>query len=207
MREIIRESDRLGVKALTLYAFSSENWGRPTDEVSVLMRLLYKWLIRERREMMEKNIRLRVIGATERLPAQVRQMVRDTVELSKDNTGLQLTIAVSYGGRDELVRAARELARKVAKGELSPDEITEAVFAGELYTAELPDPDLLIRTSGEQRTSNFLPWQLAYSELYFTDKMWPEFMPSDLRLAIDSFVRRQRRFGLTSVQAEEAAHV
>ncbi|MBI3555393.1 MAG: isoprenyl transferase [Deltaproteobacteria bacterium] len=204
VRDIIREADRQGVKALTLYAFSSENWGRPSVEVSVLMRLLYKWLIRERREMMDKSIRLRAIGAVDRLPESVRKMLTESIGMSKDNTGLQLTLAVSYSGRDELTQVAQRLARRVAAGELAADDIGEHHFAEELSTAPVGDPDLLIRTSGEQRISNFLLWQMAYTELYFTDTMWPDFKPSDLRMAIDSFTRRQRRFGLTARQAEEA---
>lgn len=202
VREIIREADRLGIRALTLYAFSNENWGRPTDEVNVLMRLLHKWLRREHREIMEKNIRFRAVGSLERLPAEVYRMVQETQEISRFNTGLQLTLALSYSAREELVRAARTMAARVACGEMSPNEITEHNFAEALATVDIGDPDLLIRTSGEQRISNFLLWQLAYTELYFTDTMWPDFKASDLRRAIDSFTRRQRRFGLTSQQLE-----
>jgi undecaprenyl diphosphate synthase len=203
VRDIIREADRLGVKALTLYAFSTENWGRPAEEVAVLMRLLHKWLIRERRELMEKNIRLRAIGAVDRLPQFVRDMVNETVEISRGNAGLQLTIAVSYSGRDELVAVARSLARLAATGAITPDAINEERFSNALSTSDIGDPDLLIRTSGEQRISNFMLWQLAYSELYFTDTMWPDFKPSDLRVAIDAYARRHRRYGLTSQQIEE----
>ena len=202
VREIIRESDRLGVKALTLYAFSSENWGRPLDEVNVLMRLLLKWLIRERKELMQKNIRFRAIGSIDRLPETIQKHVRETEEISANNTGLQVTLALSYSGRDEIVTAAQRLAQRVLSGELASHEINEATFSDEMWTTDIGDPDLLIRTSGEQRISNFLLWQLAYSELYFTDKMWPDFKASDLRLAIDSFTRRQRRFGLTSHQIQ-----
>lgn len=202
VREIIRESDKLGVRALTLYAFSSENWGRPVEEVSVLMRLLFKWLVRERKELVERNIRFRAIGAIDRLPSAVQKLVRETEEISAAHTGLQVTLALSYGGRDEIVEAAKQLAARVASGEISSSEITESVFSDTLWTSEIGDPDLLIRTSGEQRLSNFLLWQLAYAELFFTDKMWPDFKASDLRLAIDSFTRRQRRFGLTAHQLQ-----
>jgi len=202
VREIIREADRLGVKKLTLYAFSSENWGRPTDEVSVLMRLLYKWLIRERRELLEKNIRFRAIGAIHRLPVTVQRMVEDTMKVSQENSGLQVTLALSYGGREELVTTARRLASRVVSGEISVTDINEDLFSSQLWTADIGDPDLLIRTSGEQRISNFLLWQLAYAELYFTDKMWPDFKASDLRLSLDAYSRRQRRFGLTEHQLE-----
>lgn len=203
VREIIREADRLGVKVLTLYAFSSENWGRPADEVGVLMRLLYKWLVRERKELMEKNIRFRSIGAIDRLPSVVQKLVRETEEVSANNTGLQVTLALSYGGRDEILAVTKRLAKKVSSGELSAEDINEGLFSDELFTTEIGDPDLLIRTSGEQRISNFLLWQLAYAELYFTDTMWPDFKASDLRLAIDSYMRRQRRFGLTSQQIQQ----
>jgi undecaprenyl diphosphate synthase len=202
VREIIREADKQGIKALTLYAFSSENWGRPLAEVEILMRLLYKWLIRERRELLEKNVRFRAIGSLQRLPEVIQKLVRETEEISRENTGLAVTLALSYGGRDELVAAAQKLASKAASGELAPNEITEQVVADTLLTSEIGDPDLLIRTSGEQRISNFLLWQLAYSELYFTDTMWPDFKAADLRQAIDSYIRRQRRFGLTAHQIE-----
>lgn len=202
VREIIRESDRLGVKALTLYAFSSENWGRPLDEVNVLMRLLLKWLIRERKELMEKNIRFRAIGSIERMPATIQKHVRETEAVSANNTGLQVTLALSYSGRDEIVTAAQRLTQRVLSGDMAIGDINESTFSDEMWTTEIGDPDLLIRTSGEQRISNFLLWQLAYAELYFTDKMWPDFNASDLRLAIDSFARRQRRFGLTSHQLQ-----
>jgi undecaprenyl diphosphate synthase len=201
VREIIREAEKQGIKALTLYAFSSENWGRPEEEVNVLMRLLYKWLIRERKEMMERNIRVRAIGSVRRLPADVRAKVEETCRISAGNTGLQLTIALSYSSRDELLGAVRELASRAAAGTIRAEEISEQDLLGELYTREIGDPDLLIRTSGEQRLSNFLLWQLAYTELYFTDTMWPDFKAADLRLALDSFGRRQRRFGLTAQQA------
>lgn len=202
VREVIREADRLGVKQLTLYAFSSENWGRPTDEVSILMRLLEKWLTRERRELLEKNIRFRAIGNVERLPMSARRLVRESEELSAKNTGLELTFALSYSGREEILEAARSLARRAVSGELCPENITEENFTSELQTLGLSDPDLLIRTSGEQRISNFLLWQLAYTELYFTDLMWPDFKVSHLRQAIDAYIRRERRFGLTSGQID-----
>jgi undecaprenyl diphosphate synthase len=203
VREIIREADAQGVKALTLYAFSTENWGRPFEEVNVLMRLLEKWLRRERDEVIEKNIRFRAIGSLDRLPAEVRAMVRDTEKISQFNTGLQLTFALSYSGRTEVVQVVQGLAKRVQSGELNPSDITEDMFSDALSTEPIGDPDLLIRTSGEQRISNFLLWQLAYSELYFTDTMWPDFKPSDLRLAIDNYARRQRRFGLTAQQIDE----
>lgn len=200
VRDVIREADKQGVKALTLYAFSNENWGRPVEEVGLLMRLLHKWLVRERKAMMENGIRLRVIGSIERLPDFVRSAIQQTIKDSETNTGLQLTIALSYGSRSEIVQAVQKLAAQAAQGKLSPAEITEERLGAELYTREIGDPDLLIRTSGEQRISNFLLWQLAYTELYFTEKMWPDFKPEDFREALECFAKRQRRFGLTSQQ-------
>ncbi len=202
VREIIREADRLGIKQLTLYAFSTENWGRPTAEVTVLMQLLKKWLIRERRELIKRNIRFRAIGNLERLPMDARKLVRESEELSAGNTGLELTFALSYSGRDEIIDAAKSLARRAMNGELLPEDINQEIFSMELDTVALRDPDLLIRTSGEQRISNFMLWQMAYTEFYFTDTMWPDFRAVNLRLAIDSYTRRERRFGLTSSKIE-----
>lgn len=202
VREVIREADRLGVKQLTLYAFSNENWGRPQEEVSLLMRLLEKWLIRQRRELLERNIKFRAIGNMERLPMSARRLVRESEELSACNTGLELTFALSYSAREEIVEAAQALARRALNGEMLPEKITEDVFASELQTVALRDPDLLIRTSGEQRISNFLLWQMAYTELFFTDTMWPDFKAMHLRQAIDAYSRRERRFGLTSTKIE-----
>ena len=204
VREIIRESDRLGLKALTLYAFSSENWKRPKEEVFLLMKLLKKWLIRERKEILEKNIKFRAIGSLEKLPEWVRSLVLETMEISKHHTGLQVTLALSYGSRDEIINTTKTFAEKVKSGALSLDEITEEMFSEQLSTFEMGDPDLLIRTSGEHRISNFLLWQLAYSEFYFTDLFWPEFTPSEFRKAIDAFGRRERRFGLTSNQVAQS---
>lgn len=212
VRDIIREADRLGVRALTLYAFSSENWGRPDTEVGVLMRLLSKWLMRERRELMDKKIRFRAIGDLSKLPAFVRKLVDETTELSLGNTGLNLTLALSYSGRGEILEATKRACVEVAAGKLRIQDISEGLFGSYLQTADLGDPDLLIRTSGEERISNFLLWQLAYAELYFAEVMWPDFKPVDFRRAIDSFARRQRRFGLTQSQVEstdvnQTAHV
>jgi undecaprenyl diphosphate synthase len=206
VRDIIFEAQKLGVKALTLYAFSSENWGRPDEEVGVLMRLLYKWLMRERKELMERNIRFQAIGAVDRLPPTVRDTVRETERLSKQNTSLCLTLALSYGSRDEMVSVIRKLAREAVDGNLDPEQISDRDVEEALSTRSIGDPDLLIRTSGEQRLSNFLLWQVAYSELYFTDTMWPDFKEADLRRAIDSYGRRQRRFGLTGGQVVDEHH-
>lgn len=203
VKELIREADRLGVKALTLYAFSSENWGRPEAEVSILMKLLYKWVIRQRKELMEKNVQFRMIGAIEKLPSVVQKAISETIELSKNNTGIVVTLALSYSGRDEIVESVRKIAESVKSGKLSPDEINAETISQSLLTRSIGDPDLLIRTSGEQRISNFLLWQIAYSELYFTDTMWPDFKATDFRIALDAYCRRQRRFGLTSGQIEQ----
>ncbi len=200
VREIIREADKLGIKSLTLFAFSTENWNRPAEEIQVLMRLLSKWLIRERKELMANRVCFNVIGNIMELPQLVLQEVLKTKELSKNNSGLKLTLALSYGGRAELVQAARHLAQKVSEGRLLLEDITENTFINELFTKGMEDPDLLIRTSGEQRISNFLLWQCAYSELYFTPTLWPEFKPLHLQQAVEDFKNRKRRFGLTQDQ-------
>lgn len=184
-----------GVQFLTLYAFSAENWKRPADEVNALMRLLAKFLDEHTEEMLEKNVRLRTIGRTEELPAEVREKLRSALERSAGNTGLTVVLALNYGARLELTDAVRNLARRVASGELSPEAITPELISEELYTAGLPDPDLLIRTSGEMRLSNFLLWQLSYTEIYVTEKLWPDFGKEDFFQAVNAFARRSRRFG------------
>lgn len=204
VREIIREASNQGVKALTLYAFSSENWGRPEDEVRILMQLLHKWLVRQQKELSDRNIRFRAIGKTELLPKEVYAMVKKTEEFSKHHTGLQLTLALSYSSRDEMIEAVRKLATRAAQGEIDPRAISEKDFSEQLYTEAIGDPDLLIRTSGELRVSNFLLWQMAYTEFYFTDTMWPDFKVSDFKKALDAYASRERRFGLTSAQLESS---
>jgi undecaprenyl diphosphate synthase len=204
VREIVREASDLGLHALTLYAFSAENWYRPEDEIQVLMKLLHKWLMRQQKELTARNIRFRAIGQVERLPSHVYELVRHTEETSKRNTGLQLTLALSYSAREELVAAARSLAVLVESGQIRPNQIDEKLMASTLYTAEVGDPDLLIRTSGECRLSNFLLWQLAYAEFLFSSKMWPDFGVDDFRQAIGAFEHRERRFGRTSAQLEIA---
>lgn len=200
VQAVVDECLALGIHHLTLYAFSSENWGRPRDEVEALMRLLNTFLQREVTQMMSRGIRLRAIGELERLPARVRAVLEDIVERSVNNQELVLTLALSYGGRNELVRAARSLARATAAGNLDPETIDEARLAAALDTAGLPDPDLMIRTSGETRLSNFLLWQAAYAEFVFLDVLWPDFSAADLRAALVEFARRERRFGLTAAQ-------
>jgi undecaprenyl diphosphate synthase len=194
-RAVVRAADAIGLRYLTLYAFSTENWSRPEDEVTMLMRLLEESIIRELPELMDNNVRLRVIGRTTGVPLPVRRGLDHVVAETERNTGLNLLMAFNYGGRDELLDAFRALARRVQAGELAPDTISEADVSGALYTDGVPDPDLLIRTSGEMRVSNFLLWQIAYTELWITPTLWPDFGPSDLYRAVADFQRRSRRFG------------
>ena len=195
VKEIIREADRLGIKVLTLYCFSTENWKRPTDEVSILMKLLKEYLLKEREELMKNNVRLQALGQIERLPEHLQALVRETEIYLATNTGLILNFCISYGCRFEVVRAAKNLAAAVQAGELNLDQITEEVFEKNLYTCGLPDPDLMIRTGGDSRVSNFLLWQLAYSELIFLDLAWPDFRPQHLKEACEEFLSRKRRYG------------
>jgi undecaprenyl diphosphate synthase len=189
-----------GIKALTLYSFSSENWRRPKDEVSALMKILQEYLIKELNRMLRENIRFNTIGDIDALPEFAKKAIADSKERTRDNDGMILTLALSYGGRDEIRRAVTSIAKQVKAGILEPAEINEATIADHLDTASLPDPDLLIRTSGEYRTSNFLPWQTAYTELFFTKTLWPDFNENDMAEAITSFQSRERRFGLTGDQ-------
>lgn len=195
VRRVVRAARELGLEYLTLFAFSSENWRRPVEEVRDLMGLLRLYLRREIKELAENNIRLRVIGDLSALSDDLQKLICDGEALTERNTALTLVIAINYGGHADIVRAARELALAVSRGEIAPEDITEQQFAGALYTADLPDPDLLIRTSGEQRISNFLLWQLAYSELVFDPVLWPDFDKSHLERAIADFQQRDRRFG------------
>jgi undecaprenyl diphosphate synthase len=200
VREVVAECRNLGVRYLTLYAFSSENWGRPEEEVSALMGLLVRYLASELQTLCSRNIRFQVIGEMERLPAEVVRVLRETMAKTAAHTEMVLTLALSYGARNELVRAVRALARQVAEEGLDPDRIDEERLTRTLDTAGTPDPDLLIRTSGEMRISNFLLWQLAYAELYFIEDLWPDFSRQKLHQAFAIFARRQRRFGLTGAQ-------
>ncbi|PLX95627.1 MAG: isoprenyl transferase [Desulfuromonas sp.] len=209
VRRVIGECCRLQIPYLTLYAFSSENWGRPEEEVSALMGLLSRYLQSELPFMNERRLRLNVIGDTARLPVDVRQILSETVAETATNEGMVLTLALSYGSRSEMLAAVRQLATRVAQKEISAASIDESSFSSSLYTAGLPDPDLVIRTSGEMRVSNFLLWQIAYAELYFTDVLWPDFSTETLEEALAEFARRQRRFGLTADQlpeSEEKSH-
>jgi undecaprenyl diphosphate synthase len=202
VRDIVESSGQLGVQFLTLYAFSTENWKRPKDEVSLLMRLLLTALRDETDRLHLNHVRLRTIGDIEALPAELQRELREGSARTAGNTGLTLTLALSYSGRWELTRAIRAIAHDVQAGKVKPEEITEDSVRSYLTTNDLPDPDLLIRTSGELRLSNFLLWQVAYSELYITPGFWPAFRRNDLYAAIDEYQSRERRFGMVSEQVQ-----
>jgi undecaprenyl diphosphate synthase len=195
VRRTLTAAGELGVPYLTLFGFSSENWKRPLDEVDDLMGLLRHYLRGEIAELHKNGVRLRVIGEIGRLSAEIVTLIDNAVALTRDNQGVNLTIALSYGGRAEIVAATRAVAAKVAAGCLAAEAVDEALIAGHLFTADLPDPDLLIRTSGEQRLSNFLLWQCAYAELVFTKTLWPDFGRGDLERAIADYCCRERRYG------------
>lgn len=195
VEQILEDAWSLGIKYFTVYAFSTENWKRPETEVKALMMLLRNYLQDCMTRVMSNNMRVRVIGERSRLAKDIREIIEDVEEKSKDNTGLNFTLALNYGSRDEMVRAMRKMVEDCQDGNLQKEEITEEVFNRYLDTAELPDPDLMIRTSGEQRLSNWLLWQLAYSEFYFTDVLWPDFDKKELENAIRFYNGRERRFG------------
>jgi undecaprenyl diphosphate synthase len=202
VRTIVETSRKLGIEYLSLYAFSTENWQRPPREVDGLMSLLRRYLASELDKMMRNEIRLLAIGNLRRLPPAVRDALRATVEATRNNTKMTVILAVSYSGREEIAQAMRRIARRVQRGELSPSTVTQELVAAHMATAGIPDPDLLIRTSGEMRVSNFYLWQIAYSELYVTDTLWPDFREREYVEALDYFQRRQRRFGRTAAQVE-----
>ncbi|MFO7153377.1 MAG: isoprenyl transferase [Caldicoprobacter oshimai] len=197
LREVIKTSDELGIKYLTLYAFSTENWKRPASEIDALMSLLVEYLRREIRELNSNNVKISVLGQVEAFPTVAQREIAKAVELTKNNTGLNVNIALNYGGRAEIVRAAKAIARDVLDKKISIDDIDERLFSSYLYTANIPDPDLLIRTSGEFRLSNFLLYQVAYTELVFTapDVLWPDFDKKAYLEAIMEYQGRQRRYG------------
>jgi undecaprenyl diphosphate synthase len=199
VRQVSEECARLGIDQLTLYCLSSENWKRPQSELDFLMHLLRQYMIHERATLMDNNLRVRMLGRREAIPAEVLREVDRTAELSRANTGTWLNLAINYGGRGELVDAMRSIAAEVESGTVAAKDITEATIADHLYTAGLPDPDLLIRTAGEMRISNFLLWQISYAEIWVTEKCWPEFDETTLHAAIRDFARRQRRFGAIEV--------
>ncbi len=194
-RAVVRAGAEIGLDYVTLYAFSTENWSRPEDEVSTLMSLLEEAIYRELPDLMARNVRLRVIGRPSGVPLPIRRGIDRVVEATRENSGLTLVMAFNYGGRDELLEAVRALAVRVQAGELAPAAISQADVSAALYTRDIPDPDLLIRTSGEMRVSNFLLWQIAYTELWITPTLWPDFGPRDLYRAIVDYQGRTRRFG------------
>ncbi len=200
VRAIVECAREIGISYLTLYAFSSENWGRPQAEVSTLMGLLREFLVKELPDLNRHGIRLNVIGEVSQLPSYVRKVLDRTLAATAGNSDMTLSLALSYAGRDEIVRAARKLAADAASGKIVPDSITDEAFAGMLDTVGIPDPDLVIRTSGEVRISNFLLWQAAYAEFVFTDILWPDFGKPEFLAALEEYSRRERRFGLTGEQ-------
>jgi undecaprenyl diphosphate synthase len=200
VRRIVRTAGELGIEYLTLYTFSSENWGRPENEVKGLMKLLAETLKREFAELHRSGVRIMTIGDSAHLPANIREAFREAWEMTTHNTGLTLILALNYGGRDEIVRAVRSIARDIESGEIGADDISPALFERHLDTQGIPDPDLLIRTADEHRLSNFLLWQLAYTEFWITEVTWPDFSEFDFCKALESFSNRERRFGKTSQQ-------
>jgi len=193
--EITQAAASSGVKVLTLYAFSTENWKRPKEEVNALFGLLEDYLVKEVSRLNKNNIRLSVIGNISQLPRSTQDRIADAIEATKGNTGMVLNIALNYGSRREIVDAVRAICEDVKRGALRSEDITEELFSKHLHTAGLPDPDLLIRTSGEFRISNFLLWQVSYAELYITEKLWPDFRKGDFKKALTEYQRRERRFG------------
>ena len=195
VRTVVQTCRELGISYLTLYAFSTENWQRPKAEVEALMGLLIRFLKSEKSELMEKNIRLRIIGQIDRLPSKVQEVLQETTQATKGNTAMNLILALSYGARAEIVEMVRSVAEKIKKGEVKPESITAELVADHLYTRDIPDPDLLIRTSGEMRISNFLLWQIAYSEIFVTPTLWPDFGKEEFLNILKDFQGRDRRYG------------
>ncbi len=200
VREIVRTSREIGISWLTLYAFSEENWKRPRHEVQALMRLLKRFLKSELGEMIENGIRFQTIGRTGKLPPDVQKLISETANKTSMNTDMVLTLALSYGGRQEIFDTIHKISEGIESGAISKREITEQFIADSLYTAGMPDPDLLVRTSGEYRISNFLLWQIAYAEIYITPTLWPDFRKEEYLLAIEEFQKRERRFGASGEQ-------
>jgi undecaprenyl diphosphate synthase len=203
VRAVVEACRELSIPYLTLYAFSTENWGRPRGEIAALMSLLRKFLDAERQRMLDNNIRLNAIGQLERLPADVQSDLSALMQATAGNDGLCLSLALSYGGRSEIVRMAQRLAALAARGQLDPDAITEESVGEHLYTRGIPDPDLMIRTSGEMRISNFLLWQIAYSEICVTETLWPDFDRAVFLGILEQFARRERRFGLLGKESSD----
>jgi undecaprenyl diphosphate synthase len=205
VRAVVEAAGEIGIKVLTLYTFSKENWFRPRQEVSALMKLLVNTLRREINDLMKKNVRLRAMGDLSDLPEDAYDEILYGIDRTRHNTGLILNLALSYSGRQEILDAVRAIAHKVKAGLIQPDEISEQVFASHLYTNNLPDPDLLIRTSGELRVSNFMLWQLSYTEIYVTKTLWPDFRKAEFYEAIINYLNRERRFGKVSEQIVQNA--
>lgn len=203
VRNVVERAAEIGIDYLTLYAFSTENWNRPKLEVNALMQLLVKTIHKETKTLMENNVKLNAIGDLESLPKVCYRELMEAIDVTKDNDRMTLTLALSYSSRWELAKAMQDIAKNVKNGTLQPNEISEKTIDQHLCTHNLPEPELLIRTSGELRISNFLLWQLAYSELYFTDKLWPDFEKVDFDEAIKAFASRERRFGMTSEQLND----
>ncbi|MCP4502048.1 MAG: isoprenyl transferase [Deltaproteobacteria bacterium] len=203
VREIVTFAREIGIRYLTLYAFSSENWGRPEDEINALMKLLSSYLTEEKQTLLDNDIELFTIGETKKLPLVVRGLLTATKAATRNLGGMRLTLALSYGARDEMVQAVQSIAKDVKKGKLKPTDINEDTISQRLHTKDMPDPDLLLRTSGERRISNFLLWQLAYSELSFIEMSWPEFSKEAFVDALHDYASRQRRFGLIGAQTED----
>ena len=195
VEQILEDADHMGIRYLTVYAFSTENWTRPGTEVKALMNLLRTYMKTSLAKCAKNNVRIRVIGDKTRLDPDLQDSIRTLEEATKNNTGIGFQIAINYGSRDEITRAVRKIAQKTAAGELRPEDITEETISDALDTAGIPDPDLLIRTCGEERLSNFLMWQLSYSEMYFTDTAWPDFTKEEREKAVDAYNHRERRFG------------
>lgn len=202
VRRMVVPCAQMGVEVLTLFAFSSENWRRPKREIALLMELFFTSLQEEATKLSENNVRLRVIGDDSAFPSKLRGSIDEVQKLTQGNSGLTLVIAANYGGRWDITQAARALASQVAAGVMRAEDITEAAVEAHLSLGDLPDPDLIIRTGGEQRISNYLLWQLAYTEFFFTDSLWPDFTPAHLEMALNSYAMRQRRFGKTGEQVE-----
>ncbi|MFP4124109.1 isoprenyl transferase [Coleofasciculus sp.] len=195
LKQLLRCCDDWGIQALTAYAFSTENWGRPIEEVEFLMTLFERVLIRELKEMMEENVRIQFVGNLTALPQSLQNQIERAMIQTQNNTGIQFTVATNYGGREEILQACRTIATQVQQGQLQPEDIDESLFSRHLYTANIGDPDLLIRTSGEMRLSNFLLWQMAYAEFYITDAFWPDFDREAFHQALIAYQKRERRFG------------
>lgn len=203
IRDIVRACGEIGIQYLTLYAFSTENWARPKEEVSFLMGLLSSYLDKEFEEIKKNNIRFMPIGRIGDLPAEIQNKINRNVEATRQNTGLRLMLALSYSSRLEIVDAVKKIAAKAKSGDLAVEDISSETISEHLYTAGVPDPDLLIRTSGEMRISNFLLWQLSYTEIYVTEKLWPDFRRPDLAEAIKAYQKRERRFGRTEARSKK----